>query len=214
MMNAYDSGLVNNAQLRLGWMLDFAVNVYGYELNRFYNMFLRSDYSDRFAVGDASVIEGHSGRELAYLILETENSGIEQIENNRYLERSREFWTGWSLAYFQWETSLRFGEIEDFCNILEVRDMYNPFHEMDITQFCDRMKELYISRNPDSQLKKIRKIAGLSQKDLAERTGIPLRTIQQYEQKQKNINHARVDYLISLSHELSCDIEMLVEKII
>ena len=92
--------------------------------------------------------------------------------------------------------------------------MYNPFHEMDITQFCDRMKELYISRNPDSQLKKIRKIAGLSQKDLAERTGIPLRTIQQYEQKQKNINHARVDYLISLSHELSCDIEMLVEKII
>ena len=48
---------------------------------------------------------------------------------------------------------------------------------------------------------------------LSEQTGIPLKTIQQYEQRQKNINHARVDYLIAISRELSCEVEALVEKI-
>ena len=40
----------------------------------------------------------------------------------------------------------------------------------------------------------------MSQKELANKTEIPLRTIQQYEQKQKNINKAQAEYLIRLSN--------------
>ena len=47
-----------------------------------------------------------------------------------------------------------------------------------------------------------RQNAGLSQKELAEVVGIPLRTIQQYEQWKKSINKAQVQYLIALSKVL------------
>ena len=53
--------------------------------------------------------------------------------------------------------------------------------------------------------------AGLNQKELTELVGIPLRTIQQYEQWQKNINKAQVQYLIALSKVLCCEISDLVE---
>ena len=46
---------------------------------------------------------------------------------------------------------------------------------------------------------------------LAELSGIPLRTIQQYEQRQKNINKAQIEYLLSLSKTLCCNIEALLE---
>lgn len=212
-MNAYDSSLLYDAQTRLAWMLDFAVNVYNVELNNFYHMFLRNAISDRMAVGDMSVVLGKSGRELAYLILKDNGYEGDMIRADRYLERSEEYWTGDYLAYFQWETSLGYKEIQDFCDICEIREMYSPYHEMDVSKFCTHMSELYLERNIDSRLKKMRKLSGLSQKMLSERTGIPLKTIQQYEQRQKNINHARVDYLIAISRELSCEVEALVEKI-
>ena len=51
----------------------------------------------------------------------------------------------------------------------------------------------------------------MSQSELAGLTGIPIRTLQAYEQCQKNINNASVDYVIRLSKALNCDIEMLLE---
>ena len=56
-----------------------------------------------------------------------------------------------------------------------------------------------------------RKWICLSQKELAEKANVPLRTIQQYEQKQKNINHARADYVIRLAKALYCRPEDLLE---
>ena len=47
----------------------------------------------------------------------------------------------------------------------------------------------------------------MSQRELTDKTEIPVRTIQQYEQKQKNINKAQVDYLIRLSKVLYCEPE-------
>lgn len=69
--------------------------------------------------------------------------------------------------------------------------MYSPYHEMDIRQFCDRMSELYAERKTQSNLKRKRLAAGLSQSQLARLTDIPVRTLQQYEQGQKDINKAR-----------------------
>ena len=35
---------------------------------------------------------------------------------------------------------------EDVIPIKEIHEMYNPYHEMDISQFCDHMIALYNSR--------------------------------------------------------------------
>lgn len=50
--------------------------------------------------------------------------------------------------------------------------MYSVYHEMDITNFIDTMKEFYKAAEGDSNLKRIRESRGLSQSELAEQSGI------------------------------------------
>ena len=126
---------------------------------------------------------------------------------------SHRYWTGWALAYYQWYTCLSFSQITDLISIEEIRQMYSPYHEMDIRQFCDRMSELYAKRKKKTNLKQKRLLAGISQSQLAALSGIPVRTIQQYEQGQKDINKANAEYLISLSRVLCCDPQHLLERI-
>ena len=82
---------------------------------------------------------------------------------------------------------------------------------MDIRQFVDKMNSLYKEAKPETNLKLLRQNAGLSQRELAEQSGIPLRTIQQYEQRQKNINKAQAEYLAILAKVLCCEINELLE---
>ena len=84
---------------------------------------------------------------------------------------------------------------------------------MDIRQFVDKMNELYHDSSPDTNLKALRTLSGFTQAELAEQTNIPLRTIQQYEQRQKNINKAQAETLLRLSRVLNCSVEDLLEKV-
>lgn len=62
-----------------------------------------------------------------------------------------------------------------------------------------------------TKLKAMREKAGLSQSQLAEKTGIHYRTLQYYEQGQMNFDHARVDKILSAAIVLNCGIEDLIE---
>ena len=65
-------------------------------------------------------------------------------------------------------------------------------------------------RIEETPLKKMRIKNGLSQSGLAKASGVPLRTIQQYEQRQKDLAKARAEYLIALSRALNCDPSRLI----
>ena len=75
------------------------------------------------------------------------------------------------------------------------------------------MNELYRAANPDTKLKQLRQRAGLSQSELADASGVPVRTIQQYEQRQKSINKAQAEYLMMLARALHCTAEDLIESV-
>ena len=65
---------------------------------------------------------------------------------------------------------------------------------------------------PDTNLKRIRSNYGISQSELAKRSNVGLRSIQMYEQKNKDINKASADTLYKISKVLGCSIEDLLEK--
>ena len=90
--------------------------------------------------------------------------------------------------------------------------MYHPYHEMDIRQFADHMDELIQTAKPETNLKLIRQQNGLSQRQLAELSGVPLRTIQQYEQRKKNINRAQGEHLAMMAQVLKCNTIQLCER--
>lgn len=213
MIRAYDKVYLDKARIALGRMLDFAVYDLKYDIADFFNLFIGSGVARRFETGDFAVLVGMSGVELAYEVLERSGIKNQRIKPNYTASRSEEYWTGWALAYYQWETAMRFAEIVRYVHIKDIRALYRPYHEMDIRQFVDRMDEMYKAAKPETNLKLLRKRAGLSQHGLAELSGIPVRTIQQYEQRQKNINKAQAEYLVVLSKVLCCNVEDLMEAV-
>lgn len=62
------------------------------------------------------------------------------------------------------------------------------------------------------KLKEMRQARGLSQSQLAEKTGINVRTIQHYEQGSKNFDHARIDTIMKTCIALNCKLEDVIEN--
>ncbi|MGN0728750.1 helix-turn-helix domain-containing protein [Treponema sp.] len=208
MIRAYDKTYLLNAQSNLGSMLEFAVCDLKEDLTSFYQKFLQSEICSRFENGESGVIAGKSGIELAVEILKDEKLASKY---RPAANRMPEYWCGWALAYFQWFSNLTFRNIDRLISIDEVLSMYSPYHEMDILQFCDKMIELYNNRKKFTNLKLLRIDAGLSQNELAGLSDIPVRTIQQYEQKQKNINAAKAETVVKLAKALCTSVESLLE---
>ena len=70
----------------------------------------------------------------------------------------------------------------------------------------------YISIRPSRHsYDMIRESRELTQKELSEKAGVNLRTLQQYEIRAKNINRAAASTLMALSKTLGCRIEDLLE---
>ena len=90
--------------------------------------------------------------------------------------------------------------------------MYYTLHEADITKVVGivdtRIREYF----KDTNLKRIRISYGCTQKELAKRSGVSVRSIQMYEQRNKDINKASAETLYRISRVLGCAIEDLLEK--
>ena len=67
------------------------------------------------------------------------------------------------------------------------------------------------TRKTESNLKTYRIRCGISQRELSEGTGVPLRTIQQSERRRRNINAAKAETLFILSRYPFCSVEYLME---
>lgn len=63
-----------------------------------------------------------------------------------------------------------------------------------------------------SNLKLIRESKGLSQSKLSELAGVNRRTLQDYEQGQKDINGARAITVYNIAQALECTVEDLLHK--
>ena len=80
-----------------------------------------------------------------------------------------------------------------------------------ICQFTDRMDDLMKEAYPITRLKARRINNALSQAQLAAESGVALRQIQLFEQKQRDINNAAAITLFRLSKALHCRMEDLIE---
>ena len=211
-MRAYDKLYIGDAQYTLGFMFEYAVYDIKLTLKEALDRFLVSGYASRFEKGEPSVVVGRSGAELMYDVMLKTESGWQIIERTFRPDRTPEFWVGWALAYAQWYLGCSFKRILQVMDADALLRAYNPYHEMDISQFVDFVEKKMVDDRSVPYIKQRRLELGLSQSQLASKSEVPLRTIQQYEQRQKNINHARATYLVSLAKALSCREDELLER--
>lgn len=207
MIHAYDLVYVEPAQENLAVLFDYSVNFLHIPLNKLYKRFLQSKLSKKFEMGDYSVIVGKSGIEL---VKDLTDSPIDKIEY-QITGRSPEYWLGYSLAFFQWKTSLPFKKLDKYISINELLSMYHPYHEMSLGQFVERVSQIYNERKKYTNLQIIRTSLLCSRRALSLMSDVPERTIEQYEQRRKNINKANAEHIVALAKALKCSVEELLE---
>jgi DNA-binding transcriptional regulator YiaG len=94
----------------------------------------------------------------------------------------------------------------------DILNKYPTLHEADITKFYAAADEIYAREHPQTNLKRIREAAGLSQSQLAASASVSLRSIQMFEQRNKDINKAQALTLVKIARALGCEVENLLER--
>ena len=239
MTHAYDEICLDRAADNLGRMLDYSAYSLHYDIAAMIDLFIASGTAALFEHGDIRITAGMSGVELAYEILEKSGVTFERTQPRHTKSLSAEYWCGHTLAHIQWETCMPFDQIIksfspaafvsgygmsrlDFLNGLPL-DIGEEDRSARIKifskEFSANAEAEFLSptdsgsrsgKSEDTPLKKMRIKNGLSQSGLAKASGIPVRTIQQYEQRQKDLSKARAEYLIALARALSCDPSRLI----
>ena len=161
--------------------------------------------------GNPRYVAGMNGCELARLVLEETHLPFEDNEDVMYLDKSPEYWSGWALAFYQWYSGRRFMDILDVVPVSKLISLYPVYHEMDIMQFVDYMNQKLSEAQLMTKLKTMRINCALSQSQLAAMSGVAIRQIQLFEQRQRNINNAAAITLLKLSRALNCSMEDLIE---
>lgn len=143
MTHAYDKLYLEKARVTLGSMLDYAVYDLDYDISEFFTLFIESGIANAFEQGSSKYIAGKSGIELVYEVLNRTQGRTSFPKPRLKVNRSKEYWLGWALAYYQWESRISFASIIEKIPIKDILALYAPYHEMDIHQFVDKMNELY-----------------------------------------------------------------------
>ena len=117
------------------------------------------------------------------------------------------------LAYLQW----RLGEsFEDLLHVVPfdvLRSLYYPWHEASEERVARLVCDMAKKASRQTKLALARKKLKKTQQDLAYESGVSLRSIQMYEQRQRNINEASVTSVRAISKALHCNIEDLLEPV-
>lgn len=211
-IHAYQETYLSKAQASLGDAFDYAINTCEIPGEDFIKFFIASSVSKRMENGEPAFLAGKSGIEIAVdVVLETTGKQLD-CEPQEHMGRSREYWIGWAVCYYQWYSARSFSDIFKVLSFEDLQNMYYTLHEADITKFADIVDDKMRDHFKETNLKRIRTIYGCTQAELSERSGVSLRSIQMYEQRNKDINKASVEALYRISKVLGCTIEDLLEK--
>lgn len=223
-MTAYAETYLMPTMENLGEMADCATRDLGLSLPVFWKAFVASDMARLAACGSPRVAVGLSGTEMA--VRTCEQAGLPMPKTARRSAIAiacdepgafrgglgRAYWCGWAVGYYQWRSGRSFGEIERGLPIASVERMYPTFHEESEERFAEAADEMLARTLPDSPLKRQRAALGLSQSQLARRSGVGLRAIQQYEQGSKDIRRASAENVERLAQALHCEPRLLLSS--
>ena len=210
-IKSYDVRYLDSVATNIGTMFEYAVAC-GYEPKVYWNMFASSEVAKQIEKGNPRFLVGYSAIDLLDHVVNTTMSNGRLLTPKPFFSRSEFYWAGWALAQYQNYKATSFFNISKAFPIEKVLALYDTLHEADITKFFSVADEYIYAHKKETNLKRIRTAAGLSQKQLADKAEVSIRNIQMYEQRHNDINKAQADILFRLCKTLGCNIEDLFEE--
>lgn len=210
MRHAYDECYLDDAMKNLGEAVEYASIACAVSPDQFMEMMIAGGIAKMVERGVPEYISGMSGTELACEVIRS--AGLERDMPAAIVsyDYSPEYWSGWITAYYQWESGLRFRDIIVFLPMQEIVRMYPALHEAPEDRFVYAAENIRKQKKEQSRLQQLRRLNAYSQRMLAERSGVSLRMIQQYEQGTKEISRASASSLLAMADVLGCDVEELL----
>ncbi|MGN0740563.1 MAG: helix-turn-helix transcriptional regulator [Treponema sp.] len=216
MMHAYSKLYLCDSQVNLASMFDFAIRGLNYSGDDFFSLFIDSGVASKFEHGNPKYVAGMSGRELADLVLKLSGHSVSVRSVPCEIDTTYdgpEYWLGWVMAYYQWYRSFRFSDLKQYGLIpSEILNRY-ILHEADISKFVETADEIirHNQKTMPTRLKQIRTERKMTQKELSDLSGVSLRMIQLYEQRQNDINKAAGSVINRLAWVLKCNFYEIME---
>lgn len=202
----------------LGKAFEFSERALPGGIDRFYRLFVKSEVASSFSEGNGGPDIGVSGIELVLGICEETNARdkvLDELLQDPISLSRNDFacarWIGQALARYQWDCGLSFRSIAMFLDVADLRRIYEECHEFDWGVVIDTIESVRRTRTRVTHLGQLRVASGLTQTALAAASGVSLRSIQQYEQRRKDINKAQAFSVYRLARVLGCQMEELVE---
>lgn len=214
MIHAYAEQYLHDAMTNLGEAFDYAVNACKLKPDTFMELFIASGYAEKFGKGNPKVVSGFSGTELVMEVYLKSGIAIDFPEAQIEYDASAEYWSGWILAFYQWYTARSFKDIHANITMTQILKLYSTHHEAAEEKFVVTVNAILRRKKQTTKLQSQRKKCGYSQRELAEKSGVNLRTLQQYELGTKDIGKASVQAVASLANALGCRVEDLLETVV
>ena len=232
--------ILNKMCVSIGKMIDHAVHSLHLNADAFFELFITSGLARRIEKKDIIYITGMSGIELSYIVLERCGMAYSRVTPRHTAGLSREYYAGYALAAIQSETGFTYEELVSIIPLSGMIGIYEDYHSRAVSSlpwqmageerqaaiekikegFPDELKKAFDrsvaaadAAKKETHLKEMRLRNGLSQSQLAAASGVPLRTIQQYEQRRKDIRKAGFESIMALSEALHCEPADLMERL-
>lgn len=208
MIHAYSELYIEGMMIKLGDMLEYACIDCGYDLDAFWQLFLRSRVSIGIENGNPKYIAGMSGVELAQIVMEEVDYNTDFAEPSWNSNRSDIYWCGWVLAYYQWYCALSFKIISEKLTLRMLRKMYGTLHEADIHKCIDVLDNMAII-NVRHTVREWRQIRNWTQNELAQRAQVDISQIQRLEYGERKLENMTLKAALNIANALGVRIEQI-----
>ena len=102
MTHAFSELYIENAQRVFAQMTHYVIHDLKMEYDPFFRLFVQSGVAAQFERGNPRYVAGMSGTELAEEVIRRVTGHGCAIEPVPYYDRTEAYWTGFTLAWYQW----------------------------------------------------------------------------------------------------------------
>ena len=210
---AYDEKELPQVIRTLGKAFEFAEKCLPEGAAGFYRRFANSSVAATCTGPDAHPEIGGSAIELVLNV--NEDASIDTLLMNEKRLSKQEIgrlrWEAELLCRYQWETGLPFTAVLRTLTEERLRALHADYAELPPAEVAQKISVPEAQESAATNLARFRRERGLSQAGLAKASGVTLRSIQQYEQRKKDISHAQARNVFALAQALDCTMEELLE---
>ena len=205
-----DGLYVEDIRQRLGAYFDYAVNGLQISGQEAAGVLVDSGLARELEVQNPRFVAGMSGIELLTWAYGSIGRPV-QLDHPECNILSQDYWLGYMLGYFQCMTGWEYKRIFETVSYADLREMFYSTQDLSEDDYVKCVLNKLNGQSRETRLAALRKAAGWTQQQLADKVGISYRAIQQYEQGQKDINKAAAETVRKLSLVFGCAMEEVME---